>query len=299
MHPTGPLLDPKALARLHGLQVTARIVVDGLNAGGHRSPHKGHSVDFADHRPYVPGDDIRHVDWKVLARSDRLVLKRFEAETDLACTLAVDGSGSMAYRGDRAAVSKYRYASIVAATIAYLALEQQDRVGLTLFHEKAKVELHPSRQGQFDRVCHALEEHRPDAGTDALKSLEHLFAPATGRGLVVLISDLMAEPADLERTVDRLRHRGHDLSVLWVLDPDEADLGLDTISRLEGLEGEGEVVVEPRALRTAYAEQVAAHRMAVQTLCRRRRVALVECLTTDPYQVPLNRLLVELNQAAR
>ena len=127
------LVSPESLAKLHHLEVAARIVVEGLQTGAHRSPHKGHSVDFADHRPYVPGDDLRHLDWKVLGRSDRLVLKRYEAETDLACELAVDGSASMSYQGERASMSKYRYSSILAATMAHLVLGQQDRVGLMLF----------------------------------------------------------------------------------------------------------------------------------------------------------------------
>src|SRR3954471_5528230 len=131
LHATAsPLIRPADLARLHSLEVAARIVVEGLQTGAHRSPFKGHSVDFADHRQYVPGDDLRHLDWKVLGRSDRLVLKRYEAETDLACELAVDGSASMGYQGERSAMSKYRYASILAATMAHLVLSQQDRVGL-------------------------------------------------------------------------------------------------------------------------------------------------------------------------
>src|SRR3954467_8221621 len=136
MAPTAALVQPETLAKLHRLEVAARMVVEGLQTGAHRSPHKGHSVDFVDHRPYVPGDDLRHLDWKVLGRSDRLVLKRYEAETDLACELAVDGSASMGYQGERAGLTKYRYASILAASLAYLVLGQQDRFGLILFDEK-------------------------------------------------------------------------------------------------------------------------------------------------------------------
>ncbi|MBA3684219.1 MAG: DUF58 domain-containing protein [Planctomycetes bacterium] len=290
-----PLIQPETLARLHGLEVAARIIVEGLQTGAHRSPHKGHSVDFADHRPYVAGDDLRHLDWKVLGRSDRLVLKRYEAETDLACLLAIDGSASMGYQGARAALSKFRYASILGATLAHLVLGQQDRAGLILFDEKVAHELKPARQGQLNRICHVLDDHVPAAGTDAVKGLEHLAAPTTHKGLVVLISDLLCDIDALGAAVDRLGHRGHDLAMIWVLDPDELDLGVATVSRFEGLEGEGQLTAEPRSLRDAYAEQVSTHRMALQRICRSRRVSLVECSTAEPPQIPLNRLLVAQN----
>ena len=149
----------ETLGQLHALDVAARAVVDGLHAGAHRSPFKGHSVDFADHRPYVPGDDLRHLDWKVLGRRDRLVLKRFEAETDLGCTVVVDGSGGMAFQGTDAVVTKYRYASLLAASLAYLVIHQQDRAGLMLFNEDSVTSIRPARQDQLARICAQLEEH--------------------------------------------------------------------------------------------------------------------------------------------
>lgn len=292
------LVTPETLARLHHLEVAARRIVEGLQIGTHRSPHKGHSVDFADHRPYVPGDDVRHLDWKVLGRSDRLVLKRYEAETDFACHLIVDGSGSMAYRGERAPISKWRYATVLAATMARLVLDQNDRASLVVFSEDTVAEVKSARQGQFERICHLLDAHQPNAGTDAAKGIEHLAAPATGRGLVVLISDAMTDPDELGTAVDRLRHRGHDLAIIWLLDPDELDLAVATVSRFEGLEGEGQITAEPRALRQAYAEEVAAHRLAMQKLCRSRGVALIECTTDEAFHLPLNRLLIELHRGS-
>jgi uncharacterized protein (DUF58 family) len=294
-----PLISTADLARLHSLEVVARIIVEGLRTGTHRSPHKGHSIEFADHRAYVPGDDLRHLDWKVLGRSDRLVLKRYEAETDLGCTLVVDGSASMGYQGERAPVSKFRYASMIAASVAYLVIDERDRAGLVLFHEQAVSEFRSATQGQLVRICRALEEHTPAQGTDISKGLEHIIAPASQRGLVILLSDCLADPAELERTIDRLAHRGHDLALVWVLDPDEIDLAVATVSKFEGLEGDGELTAEPRALRTAYLEQVQAHRLALQTLCRKRKMAFIEAPTSDPLHVPLNRLLVALHEERR
>lgn len=294
-----PLIRPADLARLHSLEVVARIIVEGMNAGAHRSPRLGSSVDFADHRAYVAGDDLRRLDWKVLGRTDRLVLKRYEAETDLACTLAVDGSASMAYAGERSGLSKFRYASMLAASIAWLVLAERDRAGLILFHERAAVVQKPATQGQLERLCRALEAHSPVSGTDVIKSLEHLSAPTSDRGLAVVLSDFMADPEAIEAALVRLSHKGHDVALVWVLDPDEKDLALGSVSRFEGLENDGELTAEPRALKAAYIEQVEAHRQVLTSLCRRRRAAFVPCLTDEPLHAPLNRLLVALHAERR
>lgn len=293
------LVPPSELARVHRLEVAARIIVEGVQSGSHRSPLKGASVDFADHRPYAPGDDLRHLDWKVLGRSDRLVLKRYEAETDLACTLAVDGSGSMAYAGARAGIAKYRYAAMLAAALAHLVLQQQDRAGLLLWHAQAASELPARLQGQLTRICGALAAHQPAGETDAVKGLEHLAAPSAHRGLIVLLSDLLAPPEAIAAALDRLRLRGHDLALVWLLDPDELDLGVGGVGRFLGLEGEGELVAEPRALAAAYRGQVEAHRRFLATACRSRAAAFVECRSDEPLHLPLNRLLVELDRRRR
>ena len=292
--PDSSLISAEDLGRLHSLQVAARRIVEGLRSGAHRSPHKGHSVDFADHRAYVPGDDLRHLDWKVLGRRDRLVIKRYEAEIDLGCTLVVDGSGSMGYQGSRSSVTKYRYASILAASVAYLILKQQDRIGLQLFNEQALHELPPASQGQLERVCHMLEEHTPQLATDLDKGIGALPAPDHRRGLVVLISDAMMAVQDLQSAIDRLAHRGHDVALIWVLDPDETDLGGLAVSRFQGLEHDGEVVAEPRALRRAYQDQVAQHRLALEKLCLSRRVVFVPITTATSVHIPLNQLLMGL-----
>lgn len=291
------LVSVETLAQLHSLDVVARAVVDGLNAGSHRSPFKGHSVDFADHRPYVPGDDLRHLDWKVLGRRDRLVLKRFEAETDLGCTLVVDGSASMAFQGEGAATTKYRYAAMLAASMAYLVIHQQDRVGLVIFAEDTLIERRPTRQDQLPRICADLDAHSPQLGTHLDKPLAHLGSAAYRRGLVILFSDCLTDPAALEAMLVRLRQRGHDVAVLWILDAEERDFSVASVSRFQGLEGEGEIVVEPRALVAAYQEEVTRHRLSLERMCRSLRVVLSECSTDEPPSHALNRLLVGLQQA--
>lgn len=294
MRATGPLLDISSLGDLHHLDVIARAVVDGMQAGMHRSPHKGHSVDFADHRPYVAGDDLRHLDWKVLGKSDRLVLKRYEAETDMACHIIVDGSGSMSYQGPRSAVTKFRYASIIAATFAHLTLNQQDRVGLQIFSEQAEGGLQPSQRVQFDHFCSLLEKHECLEGTDAAKGVEHIASPGSRRGLVLLFSDCMGDLETWKTAFDRLALRGHDVVVVWVLDPDEKDLGIDAVTRFLGLEDEGELVCEPRAVRDAYVAEVEKHRIALLQMCRARKISLVEGSSADAPAQLLNKILVEL-----
>lgn len=293
---THELLDLASLARLHRLDVIARAVVEGMQSGMHRSPHKGHSVDFADHRPYVPGDDLRHLDWKVLGRSDRLVLKRYEAETDMACHIVIDGSASMSYQGTRSPVTKYTYAAMMAATLAHLVLQQQDRVALQLFSEDVDEQLPPSQRNQFERFCAMLQQHECIDGTDASKGVEHIAAPETRRGLVVLLSDCLGDLDDWQLAFDRLAMRGHDVVVMWCLDSDEVDLGIDAVTRFLGLENEGELICEPRAIREAYRREVEKHRIRLQQMCNARRITLIEAHTDrEPYQA-LNQLLVAMQE---
>lgn len=292
MHST--LVQPATLAGLHCLDVISRAIVDGLQSGMHRSPLKGHSTDFADHRAYVPGDDLRHLDWKVLGRRDRLVLKRYEAETDFACTLVVDGSASMSYQGRHSPWTKYRFASVLGATLAYLVTQQQDRAGLQLLSDGPPLELPPQRQGQFERICQALEHHQPAAQMDLDTGILHLTPPTCRRGLVIIISDLLVDLNAFSQALAKLRHRGHDLAVFWTLDPDELNLDISQVSRFVGLEGEGEIVAEPRALRQAWKQVVESHRQTLAGLCRAHRAILVETDSATAPQVALNQLLVSL-----
>ncbi len=184
-------------------------------------------------------------------------------------------------------------------SLSYLTLGQQDRAGLVLFHDHTAVEIKPASQNQLERICRTLETFTPSGATDAQKGLEHLIAPSSRKGLVVMISDFLADIESVRAACDRLRHRGHDLALVWVLDPDETDLGVPTVSRFEGLEADGQLTAEPRALRSAYLEEVARHRLELQKICRSRRSAFIECQTIEPLQLPLNRLLVALHAEKR
>jgi uncharacterized protein (DUF58 family) len=245
-------LDPAVLARLGTLELKARTVVEGFLTGLHRSPMKGFSVEFAEYRQYLPGDDLATIDWKVYARSDRHYVKKFEEETNLDCHLLIDVSASMGYGGS-ARVTKLEYGSMLAASLAYLMNRQRDAVGLTAFDEGIVEMLPPgSRPGHLRSILLTLDRLRIGRRTDVSKPL-HLLADGIGkRGMVVLISDLLDEP---ERVIDGLRHfrfRGTDVIVFHVLDPDELTFPFERAARFRDIEGDEELVAVPSAVRRQY-----------------------------------------------
>ena len=288
------LVDLHALAHLPHVHVAARAVVDGLHTGIHRSQRKGQSVDFADHRPYVSGDDIRHLDWKILGRADRLVIRRYEAESDLCCWLLMDCSASMSYQGQRAVLSKWRYAAILAATIGYLVIEQHDTLGSVLLKKTAGAPRAGSSSQHFEGFCAGLDVVEP-AGDQALASMVDQFGRLQlRRGLALIFSDCLDTPEELSAALDRLCHRGHTPAVIWVLDPDERDLGVDDPTEFIGLEEASRLGLDPRAIRDSYQQVVRAHRHELARVCQHRGVPLVDCVTTDNPRAVLHRLLVAL-----
>jgi uncharacterized protein (DUF58 family) len=254
-------LDPAVLARLGTLELKARTVVEGFLTGLHRSPMKGFSVEFAEYRQYLPGDDLATIDWKVYARSDRYHVKKFEEETNLDCYLLLDVSASMGYGGAAGAdgrreprrVTKLEYGSMLAASLAYLMNRQRDAVALTAFDE-AIVEMLPpgSRPRHLRSILLALDRLRIGRTTDVSKPL-HLLAGGIGkRGLVILISDLLDDP---DRIIDGLRHfrfRGTDVIVFHLLDPDELTFPFERAARFRDIEGGEELVAVPSAVRQDY-----------------------------------------------
>ena len=219
----GPsLIDPQTLMRIKSLQVRARVAVEGFIKGIHRSPYHGFSVEFSEYREYSPGDDPRYLDWRLFARSDRYYVKRFEDETNLRCYLVVDTSRSMGYRSG--SYSKSDYARTAAATIAYFLAMQRDAVGLLLFEDRI-TEYLPARYrpGHLRRLMAALEREPTGRATDLVQPLEEIAATVRKRGLIILISDLLAPTDSLQTRLGYLRLRGHDVVVLRVLDPAEVE----------------------------------------------------------------------------
>lgn len=250
-------LDPAVLARIGTLELKAKTVVEGVLSGLHRSPRRGFSVEFAEYRQYLPGDALSTIDWKVYARSDRHVVKKFEEETNLDCHLLVDVSGSMAYGSH--AVTKRDYACYLAASLAYLMHRQRDAVGLIAFDDAIVQRVGPSaRTGHLRAVLLAIERLPSGARTDVAKPLADLARVLAKRGLVVVISDLLDDPASVIRGLRQFRQRGTDVVVFQVLDPQELTFRFDDAARFRDVESALEVFADPASVRGRYVQAVTA-----------------------------------------
>jgi uncharacterized protein (DUF58 family) len=249
------LLSPATLARLGSLDLKARTVVEGFLTGLHRSPFKGFSVEFAEYRQYLPGDDLATLDWKVYARSDRHVIKKFEEETNLECHILLDVSASMTYGS--AGVTKRQYASILAAALAYLMNRQRDAVGLIAFDDKILKMLPPSaRAGQLTSLLVTLERLPVGSQTNVAKPLKDLAEAIRKRGLVVLISDLLDEPDRVLEGLKHFRYRGTEVIVFQTLDPAELRFPFEHAARFRDTETSAEVLAVPGAVREQYLEAI-------------------------------------------
>ena len=244
-------LDPAVVARLGTLELKARTIVEGFLSGLHRSPFKGFSVEFAEYRQYMPGDDLSTIDWKVYARSDRHYVKKFEDETNLDCHLMLDVSGSMAY-GSRG-ITKFEYAACLAASLAYLMNRQRDGVGLTAFDDRIVGTLPASaRAGHLRSILLTLDRLQIGRETNVSKPLHQLADSLSKRGMVVLISDLLDDAEEVIRGLKHFQFRGTDVIVFHVLDPDELEFPFERTTRFEDLETEEEVMAVPSVVRSHY-----------------------------------------------
>jgi uncharacterized protein (DUF58 family) len=289
-------LQPELLARIGELDLRARYVVEGFVSGMHRSPYHGFSVEFAQHREYVPGDDLRHLDWRVYGKSDRYYIKQFEEETNLCCYLALDCSQSMRYPEQDAAegrMTKFEYGATLAASLAYLLVHQQDAVGLMLFDSRVRSELPPlSNHAHVRSLVHRLEQARLDHPTETSTLFTRLGARMRRRSMVILISDLLADPQEIILGLERLRHGNHEVIVMHLLDHDERTFPFMDNTRFEGLETpDVQVFADPQSLRSAYLEAMDQHTRAIRTACINRRIDFVELSTTDAMDVALRRYL--------
>jgi len=283
-------LDPAALMRIKNLELRARLVVEGFLSGMHRSPYHGFSVEFTEYRQYTPGDDLRFLDWRLFARSDRFYLKRFEDETNLRCYLLVDLSRSMGYSS--LAYDKAAYAKTAAATMAYFLSLQRDAVGLVTFDAQIQEYL-PARfrPGHFHRLLVGLERSPSGTGTDLAAPLEQIAKTARKRGMVVLLSDLLAPMETLEKQLGYLRSRGHEVAVMRILDPAEVDFPFQQAAMFQDVESGRELYVDPELVRRRYQERFAEHAAALKTTCHRLGIDLYDLPTNRPLELALFDLL--------
>lgn len=274
------LLRPDVLARLGSLELVARTVVDGVLTGLHRSPHFGHSQEFAEYRAYGEGDDLRFVDWNVYARTGRAYVKRFHGDTSMQLNLLVDASASM---GFGAPVAKLELARWLGASLAWLARRQRDALSVAVFDERLREFQPPStRPDALPRALGLLARSAPGAGTDLAGALAGLRASVRRRGLVALVSDLYADPDEVLAGLQPFAHAGHDIAVFRVLDPAEIEPELPRTAALRDLEGGGDTVVDPGFLARGYRERFDAHAEALERACRRVGAALVTVRTDEP-----------------
>ena len=278
-------LHPQTLARLKTFELRAKMIVEGVMSGQHRSPYQGFSVEFAQHRPYVPGDDVRHLDWKVYARSDKLHLKQYQQETNLDLIVLVDASGSMDF-GSRSFAeasgvgrdtsldgrpywSKFDHATALAAALSYITLRQGDRAGLVVFADEIRAMVgRTGSMGAWRQVVGALSTHPVDRATNFGRVVDQVLAKVSNRCLLAVISDFFEDVQQLRAALARVKHKGHDLIAFQVLDERERRFDFRESAAFEGLEGEGVLRVDPRAVRQAYLEAIEAHIEAVQKTTR-------------------------------
>ena len=298
-------LDPRTLAKIQALDIRARLIVEGFITGMHRSPYKGFSVEFAQHRQYVQGDDIRYIDWKVFGRTDRHYIKQYEEETNLQVMLVVDASESMTYAGTQTkgwqpekGWRKFDHATSIAASLAYVALHQQDSAGLAVFDQKVRHFIKPSNNPkQWRIIVDELTTAPKNQKTRTGAILDEIAEQMHHRSLIVLISDLFDDPAAIVKGIQHLRYKRHDLIVLQVMDHDELEFPFDTTTLFKGLEEMGELVVEPRALREAYIEEMKKHSEIIREACHKLHVDFVQVDTSLPLDVTLPGFLA--TRAAR
>jgi len=266
-------LDPRTLAKLQGLELRARAIVEGYVSGMHKSPYHGFSIEFAEHREYVPGDDLRHVDWKVFGKTDKYYLKQYEQETNLVAYVLLDISESMRYQSPDAPLSKLEYAQCIAAALSHLILQQQDSVGLVTFDREIRNFVPASgNPSHLKQLLHVMSACEPVRKTATGPIFHELAERLTKRSVVLILSDLFDSVPSMMAGLKHFRHRRHDVIVFQVLDPAELDFPFSRTTMFKGLEKFPDVVTDPRSIRRAYLEELQRHIHEVRKGCRSQNV---------------------------
>jgi uncharacterized protein (DUF58 family) len=280
--------DPRVIARIEHLELRARQVVEGFLVGVHRSPYRGISTDFAEHRLYAQGDDTRHLDWKIYARVDRFYVKKYEQDTNLEARFLVDCSRSMFFRGDGAALSKFEYAATLTASLAYLLHRQRDAVGLTLFDSDLRATLPPrATYANFLHLAETLEKAAPGDDTGLGGALRKVGLQGQRRGLVVVVSDFVDDLGRLGEALSLHAGKGNEVLLFRVEDPEERSFPYQGPTVLLGMEKEGKLLCDPRDLRTSYLAARQRHVAALAESCRQHGCLIEEA----PTDAPLDTLL--------
>jgi uncharacterized protein (DUF58 family) len=289
-------LHPQMLAKISSLDLRARLIVEGLTSGMHRSPYQGISIEFAQHRQYVQGDDIRHVDWKVLAKTDKIYLKQYLQETNLQLICVVDASESMAFGTvngeDGTPWTKYDHATAIAASLSYLTIQQQDSVGLAIFDQSLNRFFKPSNSpGQWKLITQELQQVPRLRKTNTGMILSQLAEKLHHRSLIVIVSDLFDDLDSLKKGLRHLHYKKHEMIVFQILDPAEINFPFDDMTMFKGLEDSGQLLAEPRGLRKAYLEQLRLLNAELQKICRGMRIDFTRINTGESLDISLSAFL--------
>jgi uncharacterized protein (DUF58 family) len=254
---TPGVLDFNVLGRIDSMQLLAKVIVEGFILGLHRSPYRGFSIEFAEYRQYSPGDEVKHVDWKVYGKTDRYYLKQFEEETNLACYLIVDASASMGYSSTPGGQTKLQYAAKMAACLGYFMNRQRDAAGLMIFDTKIRTALPPRlRQTHLRHMLAALENAEPGGETNISKPLHELAEGLKRKGLIILISDLLDEPESVISALQHFRFQGHEVIVFQVMDTGELNFPFTTMTEFTDLESGQKIMVSPEGMKPVYLEEL-------------------------------------------
>ena len=285
-------LDFDTLARINNMQLLAKTVVQGFILGLHKSPYRGFSVEFAEYRQYVPGDEIRYLDWKLYGKTDRYYIKQFEAESNLSCHIVLDKSGSMSYGSGR--VTKLQYGSYLAASLAYFMMMQRDAVGMVLFDNEVRTMLPPrSRSTHLNLMLAELENLSAAGGTESRKPLHDLAEGIKRRGLIVLISDLFDEPENVLSGLQHFRFLGNDVIVFHIVDPAELKFPFDQITEFIDPETEERILTAPRSVREHYLQEMEDFYGVYRQGCADLRVDYKLFDTSTPLELALSEYLFQ------
>ncbi|KPJ50207.1 hypothetical protein AMJ40_03555 [candidate division TA06 bacterium DG_26] len=285
-------LIPEVLSKLKGMELKARLVVEGFLIGLHKSPYKGFSVEFAEHRPYMPGDEIRKIDWKIYAKTDRFYVKEYEEETNLKAYLILDASASMAYRSDR--MDKLEYGRYLAASLAYLLLKQKDSVGLCVFDTKVRRYIPPrSAAHHIHNLLKELDDVNPGGETDLSSTFHELAEKMRRRGLIIIISDLLDDPEKVVRGLKHFRHKKHEVLVFHILDPWEVDFPYEEPAMFRDMESNEKLVVDPESLRSKYKRRIESFLDYYKSQCRDSLIDYVNLNTSTTFDRALFSYLMK------
>jgi uncharacterized protein (DUF58 family) len=291
----GSLLEPRVLQKISKMELLAGQLMDGYVQGLHRSPHIGFALDFAQHRQYVAGDDVKRIDWRAYAKSDRYYIKQYEVSTSLRCQIVLDASGSMDYQGERDALSKFRYGQFLAACLSYLVLHQQDSAGLVTFDNKVRNFI-PSRSdpAHLMRILRTLDDTRAEKESAIAPLLHEVAERIPRRGMVIVISDLFDKADALIEALHHLRHRRHEVVLMQVMANDELEFPFRKWTQFENAElSTHRLKLDPALMRTRYLENLAAHERAIYEAVNKLRIAHVLLNTTKPFDDALMTYLAQ------